>query len=243
MGLARVLFEGFWLGIGTRRFFHGIDDFCYRSWSRYHDESYNRGGLHAWEARVIEQYFQGRESVLLAAAGGGREALALTKMGFQVRGFECHEGLRNVANGLLAQASPDNSILACKRDHCPDLDETFDGLIIGWGAYMLIQESHRRVAFLRRMRARTVPGAPLLLSFYYRDGDTRQLLWTARLANFLRMICFRSKVEIGDRLAPNFVHYFSRNEIERELALADFQLVSFNTLEYGHAVAAARKAP
>lgn len=243
LGLIEIAFEGFWLGISSGRLHHDIDRYCYDSWPLYRDETYNRGGLMAWEARAIDQYFRERQRLLLAAAGGGREALALTSMGFQVLAFECHDGLREAANRLLAGEDPPTRVIACQRDHCPDLAGTFDGLIIGWGAYMLIQGSERRISFLRQLRARVTTGAPLLLSFFFRNAGSKHFRLIFRVANIIGKISGRGRLELGDRLGPNFVHYFSREELEKELLAADFRMELFETLEYGHAVAVATDPP
>ncbi len=241
--LAHICFEGFWLGVGSRRFFHEVDRLCYNAWPLYRDESYNQGGLMAWEARAVEKYFKAGQRLLLAGAGGGRETLALVGMGFQVLGFECHEGLRSLANRLLAKQGVAAKVLHSDRDRCPKVSGAFDGLIIGWGAYMLIQGKRRRVSFLRQLRKRAAPGAPLLLSFFFRQGDTRRFRWSVGIANFIRKISFRKPIELGDGLAPNFVHYFSHAEIEEELRLAGFRLERLETLEYAHAIAFATDPP
>jgi hypothetical protein len=40
-------------------------------------------------------------------------------------------------------------------------------------------------------------------------------------------------------MAPNFVHVFTRDQVEREVAAAGLHLLSYSTDSYGHAVVAA----
>jgi hypothetical protein len=47
-------------------------------------------------------------------------------------------------------------------------------------------------------------------------------------------------VEIGDDLAPNYVHYFTRSEIASELSEAGFALQCYSPEPYGHAVGVAQ---
>jgi hypothetical protein len=52
----------------------------------------------------------------------------------------------------------------------------------------------------------------------------------------LRRLRRAERVEPGDVLVPNFTHWFTRREVEAELAAAGFSLVHFATSPYGHAV-------
>jgi hypothetical protein len=46
----------------------------------------------------------------------------------------------------------------------------------------------------------------------------------------------RDGVEVGDSLVPNYVHYFTKAQLESEMTAAGFELVSFERVPYGHAV-------
>ena len=52
-------------------------------------EAYLNSGLSIWEHEAISRYFPESGCVLVAAAGAGREMLALVKAGFRVDGFDC----------------------------------------------------------------------------------------------------------------------------------------------------------
>ena len=83
-------------------------------------------------------------------------------------------------------------------------------------------------------------GAPLLVSFFTRGDDSRRLRLTYRIARILRRIRrSNDKVEIGDTLDGTFDHHFTRDEVEKELAAAGFELVVYSATPYGHAVARA----
>ncbi|MGH7508126.1 MAG: SAM-dependent methyltransferase [Gemmatimonadales bacterium] len=232
-------FSGVWLGVLPRRVLYSIDAIYYDRQRYYRTEDYNRRGLWPWEQRVIETHFAGCRSLLVGAAGGGREVLALRTRGLEVQGFECHPGLTEFANQLLSKDGYAPDIRLALRDTCPGFGRTYDGLIVGWGAYMLIRGRRRRIEFLRQLRKHAELDAPLLLSFFYRARDSHRYQVAAAIGTALALVRRGERVEVGDFLAPNFVHYFTREELAGELRAGDFELVHFGKDEYGHAVARA----
>lgn len=238
-GVLHALFTGFWLGVLDRESLHRIDEAYYNQESRYQDEQYNRMGLFAWEMEVVRGYFSGCRTLMLVGAGGGREVLALAQMGFAVDGYECHPRLIATANRLLKEAAVPARVERLVRDACPSGAKIYDGIIVGWGAYMLIRGRGRRVAFLKQLRTRMESEAPLLISFFYREGTPHRLHLTAAIGNALQSLRGRrseASIEPGDDLAPNFVHHFTQEQIASELAEAGFRLALYSTRGYGHAV-------
>jgi hypothetical protein len=229
-------FTGVWLGLLPRRVLYRIDAAYYDGQRYYRTDTYNRSGLRPWEQRAIDTHFVGCRSLLVAAAGGGREVLALQRLGLDVHGFECHPDLAHFANELLKGDGHASDIRLAARDMCPDFGRTYDGLVIGWGAYMLIRGRQRRIEFLRQLRKHAEPGAPVLLSFFHRAGGTGRYRLAAAIGTALALILRGERVEVGDFLAPNFVHYFTREELDGELRAGGFEPVFFATDEYGHAV-------
>jgi hypothetical protein len=105
---------------------------------------------------------------------------------------------------------------------------------------MLIRGRQRRIDFLRQLRNHAEPGAPVLVSFFHRAGDNRRYQMASAIGTSLARIRGGERVEVGDFLVPNFVHYFSKEQLDGELRAGGFELVHFGTEEYGHAVARAR---
>jgi hypothetical protein len=234
---ARSVLVGIGLGLLDRRALHAIDELFYGRMRMYHDASYNLSGLFAWESNVIERHFHGCRSVLLTSAGGGREVVALERRGFEVVAFECHPGLVEVGNQLLAQHELTSRIALAPRDECPANAPACDSAIVGWAGYMLIQPRSLRIRFLHQLRSHLPTGAPLLLSFYAREVDARHWRLSAAIANALRRVRGASRAEVGDDLVPNFVHYFSEAEIAAELDAGGFRMIEFSRVVYPHAVA------
>ena len=233
----RAIFKGFWLGILSRRELQIIDRIYYERTSNYCDETYNKSGFLDWERRAFLRFFQSYQTILVTAIGGGREVIALNQIGFDVDGFECNRQLFEFAEKLFEQESVSGEFHLVPPDAVWHFGKIYDGAIIGWGAYMLIQGRERRIDFLKKMRAQMSEGAPLLVSFFARRSDEIYFKRIYRTANFFRVLFGREKIELGDELRPlSFVHWFSEAEINAEFAEAGFQMIYFSAEDYGHAV-------
>jgi hypothetical protein len=235
-------FQGFWLGVSKRETLHHIDQFYYNNSDVFKDaaylsKNYNQQGLWEWEKNVIEHHFSTCRHLLLLGAGGGREVIALSQLGYQVHGFECNPQLVEFASQLLQELGCDSSVQWVQRDQCPPVSRCYDGVIIGWGAYMLIQGKEYRIDLLKQLREAVPEGSPILLSFFYRSPARRRYFKAITIiANTLRGLLRREQIETGDALVPNFAHCFVKEEILDELNQAGFQLEMYDTNTYGHAV-------
>jgi hypothetical protein len=225
-----IVFVGFFLGILDRSTLHRVDDEVYRRRRSYHSDEHNLRGLFPWEEEAIARHFQGCRRLLLIGAGGGREVIHLGKEGREVHGFECNAALVDVANRLVAREGFEQPVTVAwlARDVLPDLPGGFDGLILGWSAYMFVIGRQQRIDLLRGLRALGTDRAPVLLSFFTRSPDYRRYHRIARVANAIRSVLRRPPVEPGDDLAPNFVHRFTSDEVQAELAEAGFEMVEFH---------------
>jgi hypothetical protein len=237
--LVNACFAGFWLGVLNRELLHAVDRRYYDSTRMYHTETFNRRGFWDWEEAQIDKYFSGCGSLLVAGVGGGREVLAFRQLGYEVDGFEYHPDLARVANTLLEQNGYSPNIRPAPRDRCPANNRQYDGIIIGWSVYTLIQGRPQRVAFLGRLREQTPERAPILLSFHCRSESERRYRVVAAIGNVIRKIRRGERLELGDDLAPNFVHRFTRDELAAELQSGGFRLEFYSTRGTGHAVGVA----
>ena len=235
--LLKACINGVWLGLLTPQTFHKIDEEYYnQNMAMYGDAKYNKSGLRKWEKQVVDDYLRNCKHLLVTSAGGGREVLALRQMGFDVDGFECHPGLRNFANNLLEQEGIAPIVMAAPRDKCPDLARIYDGVIVGWGAYMLIQTKRKRIDFLRTLRLHLPVNAPVVVSFFSRSSNGSYHRIVAGIANIFRFLLVRDRIELGDDLAPGFAHYFTEQELAKEMIEAGFELKYYSSKQYGHAV-------
>lgn len=216
--LLQAVFEGAWLGLLRREDLHDVDERFYHRNAPYKTDAHNLRGLFTWEEQAIGEAFGGCRRILVLGAGGGREVLALARRGHEVTGYECNPALADFAAEFLPRQDCAARVHYLPRDAAPPApDEPYDGIILGWGAYMLIPGRAHRVDLLRRLRALVHPGGPILLSFFTRAGDGPRVRVSAAVANAVRTVLRRERIERGDALSPNFVHYFVAKEVAAEL--------------------------
>jgi hypothetical protein len=241
-----------WLGILPVQGFHAIDEEYYARSGRgssgrtrltvrpgepnYYSAEYNQRGLWEWEKKTISEHFADCERLLVIGAGGGREVLALIKLGYDVDGFESHPGLVTAANTLLRSEGYDPVMEVVPRDEAPKTGTVYDGAIVGWGMYMLVQGRKRRIALLKQLRAQLRPRCPVLISFYFRPTTPKAYNLAVLVANMIRRVLRRPLAEAGDWLQPEYVHYFTENEVSSELTEAGFSMILYSTEGYGCAV-------
>ena len=230
--------EGFRLGCLCADDLNALTAGHYQQAREYSSAEHNQRGLFDWEAAVLNRYFQSGSRILVGAAGGGREVLALRRARFQADGFECSTHLVQAADALFDQLREPRGVRLCAPDEVPEGPAIYEGLIVGWSAYTHIPTRKRRVAFLEGLRKRAVQGASILVSFFPRDRSPayENLVYTtARVSRFL----FRGRKEdseIGDHLSWCFSHTFTRDEAEAELRAAGFRMVHYSEVGEGHAV-------
>lgn len=234
--LINAIFIGFWLGFLDKENLYLVDKAYYDNTKNYCDETYNKSGLWSWEKQMLDTYFTQCKHLLIGGVGGGREVLGLLKLGYEVDGFECNPNFVEFANKLIEAEGYSTKIKLIERDQYLQSPQEYDGLIVGWGAYMLIQGREQRISFLKGLRGQVKENSPLLLSFFCRYKNSYALKIIVTIGNIIRWIARRELLELGDYLSPNYVHYFSKQEIAQELKAAGFELMTYQTQEYGHAV-------
>ncbi|MDQ1474566.1 MAG: hypothetical protein QOJ99_6046 [Bryobacterales bacterium] len=228
-----------WLGLLTPRMMRKLDVWYYTKGfaDMYRDKEYNTSGLFDWEENAVRTFFPEGSSILVAAgAGAGREVLGLNRMGYRVDAFEYNSSLVTLGNKLLAENGWEPTIFPGPANELPVGSKQYDGIIVGWGTYTLIAGRGSRTSLLKQIRSRCVIGAPVLLSFFHRPGDTPSYKVTTMTANSIRTVLRRPKVEIGDTLSIGYAHRFTEKEIAEELTLSGFQPVFFKSTPYAHAV-------
>jgi hypothetical protein len=219
--------SGIWLGLLGPRTLVAVDEAYYRRANSYRSEDHNVGGLFDWEVKAIDAHFGGCRNLLVLAAGGGREVLALQQRGFSVVAYECNPALVEYARGFLQRRGAGATVGHLPRGELPPSGAQHDGIVVGWSAYMLMPGRERRIRFLRGLAGCVVKGGPVLLSFWTRRPDARRPRVVASAATAIRRLLGREAVELGDDLSPNFVHRFTRDEIAAEVAEAGLELEAF----------------
>lgn len=237
----RAIHQGLWLGILDREALHAVAKSEYSAREMYRSPYHNLSGLFPWEEKMISSYFGECRSVLLGAAGGGREIIALSRRGIQVDAFESCPELVEASRNLLAVEGIGMNAIVAPPDRVPDGFGTYDGLIVGWGGYTHIPGRGARVRFLADFRRHVRPGGPILLSFVTRKPESLQHRWIFAIARFIRFLRrSRETIEPGDALPSAYFHFFTQDEIRKELEDSGYHLEYYSEDGYGHAVGRAK---
>jgi hypothetical protein len=234
-------FDGLWLGMLDVDELHALDAGYYDSRPNYVDDEYNASGLHEWELDLVERHFPPGGRICVTGAGGGREVLALLEAGYDAVGFEPHPGLVAAGDDFLTRRGHPDRLHVMPRDTFPAATSgPYDGVLLGWGSYMLIPSRSLRVGFLKAANGGLVAGGPLVLSFFVREGSVRYFRGVYRVGTVARRLRRAEPLRFGDALVPNFAHHFVRSGLEEELRAAGFELLEFREQPYGHAAARSR---
>lgn len=230
---SNAVLSGFWLGIMDNKSLDEADELHYKKAKLYYRDSYNSSGLFDWEKKMILKHFSNARSILVIAAGGGREVLALIKMGYEVDAYECNEQLVKYGNSFLSKNDIDSKIKILSRNAVPYEIKQYDGIILGWGLYTLIRGYEARVSFLKKLHPFMDKETILMISFWTMEKKGKQQIITRKISNFFRFILRKEKSETGDALEPNFGHYFSHSEIVDEVSQVKFKMLDYYDTKYG----------
>jgi len=211
-----------------------------RQSASYSDESYLNSGLFIWERDAIQRYFPPGGRVLVAAAGAGREMIALAGCGFRVDGFDCCAPLVESGQNHLRKHRIDAKLVYAPPSSVPRCGGHYDAVLVGFSGYMYIPGRNRRIRFLRALRDLLSPGAPIMVSFM--EGfPGRRRGWTAKIGSIIRTLRRAEPVEEGDWLTAGFQHHFVDQQIRSEMSEAGIELIYYSGGTcYGHAVGLVR---
>lgn len=243
ISVGMAIHEGIWLGLLREKNLQQVTADCYARDRVFGSEEHNRRGLLSWERAAIEAFFPARSKVVIAAAGGGREALAMVAQGFEVVAFDpdaeliekCRKRLNTEqTRQLTLMTAPPNAVPAIA-------DANFDAGIVGWGALTHMTSSRVRMEFLRSFGALLKPGAPALISFHLRPPHSRADSLRDAIAKGVAAITFGRKPQRGDRFrieeTASFLHLFTKEEVKTEIEGSGFSVTHFAESPEAHAIA------
>jgi hypothetical protein len=222
--------EGVWLGLLDHDDLQEVTNRCYADpATTFVQQRHVRSGPREWERQAFDDYFASCRTLLVAGAGSGREVEWLSRAGKDVTGFDSTRELVDYGNERLAIDGVSTKLLIAPPGGVPPGLGTFDGAVVGWGALSHIMGRHRRVEFLRALRAHVGVGAPLLVSCLWRLDDARRWHVSRSVAAAIRAVRRSPQpVELGDTVADAAWHWFTADELRHELRLGGFELVYTN---------------
>jgi SAM-dependent methyltransferase len=225
-----------WLGVLDNRDLNAVTAVGYNH-SGFETKEHNSMGLWEWEEAIVDQIFDNCRTLLVAAAGGGRETIALAKKGFHVTAFDSSDALTSACRTNISRAKVGAVILDAEPDKVPEGLKIYDGLIVGRGAYHHIPGQQTRIRFLQMCRNHLAPGAPIFLDdFHVLKAHSYGSSIVANIARFVRWLR-RSpdSIDFGDHLnSVNYYHRFRRDEIEFELNESGFRLGLYAETPWPH---------
>jgi SAM-dependent methyltransferase len=198
-------------------------------------ESFLAEGLTMGEKDLFAQLPIEHGRLLLLGVGGGRDAIALAKMGFEVVGVDFIQELVAKAeenatrHGVFLQGL----VQEISRLEVPPA--SFDLVLISAAMYSCIPTRERRVEMLTRIKSALKPGGYFLCQFILEPDkrpDSRAEL--ARKA-FALLSGGNRWHEPGDVLrGAEYMHLFlSEGELRSEFAAAGFAVLHFQSEEFG----------
>jgi 2-polyprenyl-3-methyl-5-hydroxy-6-metoxy-1,4-benzoquinol methylase len=243
IAVGMAIHEGLWLGLLREGHLQEVTADGYTKGSTFSTDEHNRRGLFDWERKAIEKFFRPRSRIVIAGAGGGREALAMVAQGFEVMAFDPDERLIGECRSRLTTEEAQRlSLLTVPPNAVPALgDADFDAGIVGWGALGHMTSKSVRAEFLRRFGDLLKPGAPLLISFHLRAAQSRADSLRHAIAKSVAAVTAGRKPEAGDRFRIEstalFLHLFTPEEAKAEIEASGFSVVHFGDSPEAHVVA------
>jgi len=191
-------------------------------------------GLEEWEELILK-FMKPESKILDVGCGAGREAIALTKMGFEVTGIDISPNMIAQAAENAKKEGLDIDFIAQNVSDIVYPVKSFDYVLFSRAVYSYIPTKKIRVKTLKKIRDVLKPDGMFFFSAYY-IGDKRLFSRINIISTFrrLRNFFFKRKFdsEPGDLMLrsvspasdPNrlcFCHFFSSpKEISEELRAA-----------------------
>jgi hypothetical protein len=126
-------------------------------------------GFYPFEVRAVRDHFPPPPArILVPGAGGGREMIALLKLGYRVVGFDPVERYVQSTRAAIGAWSDAECSCATIQSWAQRPSGRYDAILCGWGVWAHVVARADRLAGLRAFRA-TCPIGPVLLSFFRGD--------------------------------------------------------------------------
>lgn len=192
----------------------------------YSNAGYVKRGLFPWEKYVVDKYAIHKGSFLILGAGGGRESIALAKLGYKVFGMDSSEDMIKVARDNARKEGisidfqlgdyVDSSLPAGNFDYC----------ILSSYMYGAIPTRKVRIEVLSKIRNVLKDNGLVIIHSLFNSRRGKERLY--KLRKFMAKI-FKGNTDYlpGDEIqAPvHFLHIFSdENEIIKEAEDAGFMV-------------------
>jgi 2-polyprenyl-3-methyl-5-hydroxy-6-metoxy-1,4-benzoquinol methylase len=194
-----------------------------------YNQAYVDSGLDDTEEYFVKHNLKEDSKILVFGCGGGRECIALSRMGFRVTGIdfveECIKASRENArkrNLKIAFICQDMTRLQLPPE------ERFESIMFSALLYSQIPSKNKRLGVLRKIKPYLKTDGKILLSFFSsKDAISghRGLKRSIALMTFGNMDYQEGDIVDGD---GEFKHFFSEAEIKNEISESGFRLEELN---------------
>ncbi len=211
-------------------------------WAR---DDFIDAGLTADERGLVERLPAKAGRVLVLGVGGGREAIALAKLGYEVTGVDFVAAMVDQARENARRRGVEIAGLVQDFSRLDVPAGSFDAVWLTSGSYSSIPSRKARARMRDRVRAALRPGGMFLFEVIFDPGrpSSRRGERLRKAAALLTL--GNTSYEPGDTLASGieFIHVFgSEAEVRREVEGDGFEIAGFAApLGRGRAQVALRK--
>jgi SAM-dependent methyltransferase len=190
--------------------------------------------LHPDEQALLERLPLKKGRLLLFGVGGGREAIPLAKLGFEVTGVDFVSEMVEKAKKNAASHGVKIEGLVQEISQLDVLANSYDVVWLSSAMYSCIPTRSRRIATLKRISKALKPGGYFLCQFRWAAKDGPAPLWELVRKIFAFLTLGNLWYEKGDKLSFNmeFIHGFvQEDEIRSEFAEGGFEVMYLHIAE------------
>lgn len=185
------------------------------SFSQYRDREWIDKGLYPSEKDVIEKHAGKCGSFVVLGCGGGREAIALARMGFDVTGIDSSEKMILKAKEHAAGERVKVKLTTADFLKMPFPAGTFDHCLLSCVMYSVVPSRAMRVALLSGIGDLLTDKGIAIIHFITVYGDRSERLFKLR-RSVARLFKGNTSYETGDELFPPN-HFFRRFIDDRQV--------------------------
>jgi 2-polyprenyl-3-methyl-5-hydroxy-6-metoxy-1,4-benzoquinol methylase len=191
-------------------------------------------GLHPDEQALLERLHPAEGRLLLLGVGGGREAIPLAQMGFEVTGVDFVPAMVDKAKENAARHGLKIEGLAQEISKIDVPAGAYDVAWLSAAMYSCVPTRGRRVEMLQRISKALKPGGYFICQFRWDTGNETSRIWELARKVVAFLTVGNLWYEKGDMLSNNieFIHAFSQeDEVRSEFAGGGFEVLHFHIAE------------
>jgi SAM-dependent methyltransferase len=190
--------------------------------------------LHLDEQALLDKLLLKKGRLLLLGVGGGREAIPLAQMGFEVTGVDFVPEMVEKARENASRHGVKIEGLVQEISQLDVSSGSYDVVWLSAAMYSCIPTKGRRVAMLRKINNTLKPGGYFLCQFRWAAKDGAAHLWelVRKIVAFITL--GNLWYEKGDTLSYNieFIHAFSQeDEVRSEFAAGGFEVMHLRSAD------------